>query len=135
MSNKSIIILFFLFITGISLANKFADNGPVPGELFIVGPDVSLDSTDLTLLYHTQDTGRTLIIMGTISSLISFAADKNYGTIYKRNPYGVYRSYDLGETWENIYDVGKISSGISEGEICLAYGNWSTNYGDSFSQY
>ena len=63
MRNTLLILLAFISLT---FANRIVAKGWSPGELFIVGPDVSPDSSEHTFLYYSPDGGNTLEIRDTL---------------------------------------------------------------------
>ena len=110
-------ILFLLLILAIcSFANRIIAKDSTPGGIYIVGPDVSPDSTDLTLLYYSPDAGSTLVIRDTLDWLYfplnGSAADVTDGIVYLATT-GSYEgvilpSYDqwvVGHKWDTKYKV------------------------------
>ncbi|MCD6531865.1 hypothetical protein J7K99_05450 [bacterium] len=116
----------------ILMGNSFVDNGPNPGELYIVGPDIPLDSSEYTFLYYSPDTGRTLIVKDTLSEILSIAADDSEGVLYLSSTFGLYRSFNYGVSWEFFSPLeGYLHSGVKEGEFAHNFGRWSIDYGSS----
>jgi len=122
-----------LLFVSILMGNSFVDNGPNPGELYIIGPDISPDSSEYTFLYYSPDSGRTLIVKDTLSEVLSIAADESSAVVYLADFSRTYCSFDFGETFEEIYPhEGILYSGVTTGELCHGFGGrWIFGFGDS----
>ncbi len=128
------IIIIFCLVT-IAFARIIAKDS-TPGGIYIIGPDVSPDSTDLTLLYYSPDAGTTLIIRDTLDWIepMGIAADCSLGIVYMSNVYyfyGVYFSSDSGRTWEHRGDYGsaELYNCDTTGALIVGYPFFSFDYG------
>ena len=148
MSRKIEIILLIMFV--VSLLFAAADRGALPGELWIVGPDISLDSTFWWYLYYSSDAGTTLTRIESIAfslyydslDIPSDVASDRYvpGVVYLDYGRHVLMSTDYGTTWEwkNTglpygAGVGGVCAGAEPGEVS-AYrpGCVSFDFGDTW---
>ena len=141
MKNILTSFLLFLLLAGVVFANRIIAKDSTPGGIYIVGPDVSPDSTDLTLLYYSPDAGSTLVIRDTLDwtlfPVFGIAADVTEGIVYlsRTSPAndGLWVSFDGGINWENRgdYHSGIPYSGNIAGEILMGIAMFSTDYGVS----
>jgi len=133
--------LIFLLLAGVAFANRIIAKDSTPRGIYIVGPDVSPDSTDLTLLYYSPDAGSTLVIRDTLDwvffPLDGIATDVTDEIVYlvRTGPAddGMWVSNDGGYTWihHSGYPQSIPYSGNIAGEILMGIGVFSTDYGVS----
>ncbi len=133
------IFFLLLILVALSWANRIIAKDSTPGGIYIVGPDVSPDSTDLTLLYYSPDAGTTLVLKDTLNwgAVKGIAADLIDGIVYiARRDFvsdGLWISLDSGKTWENRGDYYRSVpySGNTAGEILIGSWIFSTDFGFS----
>ncbi len=122
------IMLFILLFNGIASANTIVAREAEPYGLYIVGPDVSPDSSEHTFLYYSPDGGYTLEIRDTLDwagaiDCIHFAVDYIPDILYLNNVHGdFYFSSDGGINWEFRYNhtamtCDDVRSGLDTGLI------------------
>ena len=106
-------------------------------DRYIIGPDVSPDSTDSYFLYYSPDAGTTLISRTTLwNDVTCIATDPTPGIIYAarfddfHGP-GIYFSSDSGRTWENRGDYYAycLFSGSTVGEVIFSPSKISLDFG------
>ena len=100
MSHKIEIILFIMFVVSFCFANRIIAKDSTPGGIYIIGPDVSPDSTDLTLLYYSPDAGTTLIIRDTFYFFAEGIAVDRVDSVLYLLTNAINISYDYGKSWE-----------------------------------
>ena len=144
------IILILLTLGICCFANQLIAKDSTPGGLYIIGPDVSPDSSEHTFLYYSPDGGYTLEIRDTLNwadaiDCIHFAVDYTLDVLYLNNILGrIYYSSNGGRDWEFRYNHSAMScddikSGLTAGlVICQSittfdYGlNWTIHYPDGW---
>ena len=148
MRNQALIFLLFLCVVPFCFAA--ADRGAIPGELWIIGPDISVDSTFWWYLYYSADAGTTLTRVegiafseyytDTLQIPSSIASDRYMpGIVYLNWGSHIYwKTTDYGSSWERGNDgfgggLGGVSAGGVAGEVSNAGpGIVSLDYGSSW---
>ena len=139
MRNMSILLLAMLLGAGVCGAyNIVAKDNTIEG-LYIVGPDVSLDSTGYRLLYYSPDSGKTIEVRDTFGygddvCCNGIAADDSFEVLYRNTDCCLNVSFDGGRNWEDTgEDYGSVRSGLFTGEVSTNCCNWSIDFGFTFT--
>ena len=141
MKRPAMVVLFVLLSFTFSFANRVIAKDSTPGGIYIVGPDVSPDSTgyssDLLFLYYSPDSGKTLEIRDTIGRyehIYSIAADDSFDVLYADWDLFLRVSWDGGRNWtETGYPCySEVFSGVYPGELMVSVVDWSTDFGTTF---
>ena len=133
------VILFLLIFVVLSFANRIIAKDSTPGGIYIIGPDVSPDSSSHAILYYSPDGGYTLEIRDTLDCIEAdyIAVDFDDSIVYIHSiipPRRFSVSFDGGQTWE-VHDspIGydNIKAGVYPGRISASV--WvSEDYGFSW---
>ncbi|MCK5832931.1 T9SS type A sorting domain-containing protein [bacterium] len=103
-TNILFILALFAVLCSAPITEARIAKDRTPGELYIVGPDTSVDSLSGCYLYFSPDAGTTLVVKDSFPGhdtyyCSEFAADYTTGILYKISTESLYYSDDFGSSW------------------------------------
>jgi len=130
----AMILVLAVLLAGSCFAEFRIAKDRTPGGLYVVGPDISPDSSEGQFLYYSPDSGMTLVVKDS-SGYSGIGADYVLGNIYKEVFETIYHSDDYGASWSSCMHGAGLFTGAQSGEFYAFNGycfGRALEFGDSF---